>query len=211
MKQQSPKLEKEREIWRSGYNCVVGIDEVGRGPLAGPVVASACFFKEKSGENIEKFLNLGIKDSKKVTPKKREEIFSKLKKSKIVKYGIGIVDEKTIDKINILQASLLAMKIAFLDLSLKSEKDVFVLVDGREIIPNISVSQKAIIGGDAKIFSIAAASIIAKVTRDKIMEEYAEKYPEFGFEKHKGYGTKFHFEMIKKYGSCEIHRKSFLH
>ncbi|MEK7452674.1 MAG: ribonuclease HII [Patescibacteria group bacterium] len=211
MKVQLPKLEEERKIWSFGYDFVIGVDEVGRGPLAGPVVAGACMFKKIKDEKMEYLLSLGINDSKKLTPKKRESIFEELTRSDILSYGIGIVDEKIVDNINILQASLLAMKIAIENLKIKDEKSVFVLIDGRELIPEVNLNQRAIIGGDAKVLAIAAASIIAKVARDRIMDDYDKKYPEYGFKKHKGYGTKFHFEMIKKYGHCDIHRKSFLH
>lgn len=224
-----PKLDYEQKFWSQGYDFVIGVDEAGRGPLAGPVVASAVLLlKQKSKftnpalqgdlENFNELLKLDVKDSKKLSAKKREKIFEELKKSEFIKYGVGIVDEKTIDKINILQASLLAMKKALESLykgptfvnHVNYEGRSFVIVDGREVVPDISMSQKAIIGGDGKVFSIAAASIIAKVTRDKIMEEYDKKYPEYLFAKHKGYGTKLHFEMIKKFGSCPIHRNTFL-
>ena len=212
MKRQLPKLEEEQKIWSLGHDFVVGVDEVGRGPLAGPVVAAACVLVKKSEKDLEELLDLGINDSKKLTAKKREEIFEKLKNMKSVSYSIGVVDEKTIDKINILQASLLAMKKAVDELVSSSDSGkYFVLVDGREIVPDISLSQKAIIGGDARVFSIAAASVIAKVTRDRMMEEYAKKYPVYNFEKHKGYGTKLHFQMIEEHGPCPIHRKTFLH
>ncbi|MBI3671333.1 ribonuclease HII [Candidatus Azambacteria bacterium] len=211
MKYQSPTLDEEQKIWHLGHDLAVGVDEVGRGPLAGPVVAAACVFRRLSESETGWLLELGINDSKKKTEKQREKIFDEIKKSGILKYGIGVVDEKTIDKINILQASLLAMKNAVENLNLKNAERSFLLIDGRDIIPEMNLSQKAIIGGDAKVLSIAAASIIAKVTRDKMMLELDEKYPEYGFKKHKGYGTKFHFEMIKKHGPCEIHRRSFLH
>ncbi len=209
MKQQLPKLDEEKKLWDSGYLNVVGVDEVGRGPLAGPVVACACFLDKPSKKDLKEIFSLGVKDSKKISEKKREEIFKKAEKIGCIKWGIGIVDQKTIDKINILNASLLAMKIAVENLKLEA-KNSFLLVDGREVIPDISISQSAKVGGDQHVFSIALASIVAKVTRDNIMKKYAKKYPEYGFEKHKGYGTKKHFEMIKKYGMCKIHRVSFL-
>jgi ribonuclease HII len=211
MKQQSPTLKEEEKLWSCGYDTVVGIDEVGRGPLAGPVVSGACFLESPSSKDLEKILKLGIKDSKKISEKKREAIFEEVKNFKFVKWGVGIVDEKTIDKINILEASLFAMKIAVENLNIKNIQNTFLLVDGRELVPNLSISQKAIISGDVKVFSIALASIMAKVTRDRMMQKYAKKYPEYSFQKHKGYGTKIHFEAIKKYGPCKIHRRSFLH
>ncbi len=211
MKQQLPKLDEEQKLWDKGCSCVVGVDEVGRGPLAGPVIAVACFLDNPSDGDIKKLMDLGIKDSKRISEKKREKIYEKIKEFNFVKFAVGEVDEATIDKINILQASLLAMRKSFENLSLDNLKDVFVFVDGKDIIPNLSVDQKAVVSGDSKIFSIALASIIAKVTRDRIMLKYAEKYPDYFFEKHKGYGTKLHFQMIKKYGPLKIHRKSFLH
>ncbi len=211
MKQQSPTLEEEKKLWSRGYSIVVGVDEVGRGPLAGPVVSGACFLENSSEEDLKRLLSLGIKDSKKLSEKKREAVYEEVKKLSFVKWGIGVVDEKMIDKINILQASLLAMKIAVENLKIQNTQSVFLLVDGRELVPDLLINQKSIIGGDAKIFSISLASIMAKVTRDRMMQKYAEKYPEYEFQKHKGYGTKLHFEAIKKYGACEIHRKSFLH
>jgi len=209
MKNYLPKLEEEQKIWHLSYDFVVGVDEVGRGPLAGPVVACAVAIKKDFEKELDRFLELGIKDSKKVTPKKREKIFEAIKDDKTFSYAIGIVDEKIIDEINILNASLEAMKEAVLKLNLPEKS--FLLIDGREVIPDISLNQKSIIKGDAKVFSIALASIIAKVTRDRMMDEYAKKYPEYLFEKHKGYGTKLHFEAIKKHGPSKIHRKSFLH
>jgi len=211
MKQQLPTLEEEKKLWSKGQRFVIGVDEVGRGPLAGPVVAAACYFSFENDEARQEILDLGIKDSKFVSPKKREKIFNFLISSNSVKYGIGVIDEVTIDKINILQASLLAMKDAIEDLKMENFEGAYALIDGRDVIPNVQMSQKAIIKGDGKVLSIAAASILAKVTRDKMMEEYAKKYPQYLFEKHKGYGTKLHMEAIKEHGPCEIHRKSFLH
>ena len=211
MKQQLPTLEEEEILWSRGHNIVIGIDEVGRGPLAGPVVAAACYFRFESEKARKEIEELGIKDSKFVLPKKRKKIFDLLKDNGSVKYGIGIVDEKMIDKINVLQASLLAMKIALENLKLQTFEGACALIDGRDVIPNVSIDQKAIIKGDGKVLSIAAASILAKVTRDEVMEKYAVKYPEYSFEKHKGYGTKLHLEAIKEHGACEIHRKTFLH
>lgn len=206
----------EQKHIKSGRSFVIGIDEAGRGPLAGPVVAAALFlspdFNFHTAENQKEFLK--IKDSKKITPKGREKLFDFLTASKDIKYGIGIVTEKTIDEKNILQATLIAMKKAVDDLLKKDSKiniqNSVVLIDGRDIVDDLDFDQKAIIGGDDKVWSIAAASIIAKVTRDKIMEKYHEKYPQYCFDKHKGYGTKLHFEMIEKYGPCEIHRKTFI-
>ncbi|MCD4693805.1 ribonuclease HII, partial [bacterium] len=167
-----------------------------------PVVA-ACV-SCNSNFQIIKELKI-VQDSKKLTPKKRE-FLTEFIKDNFNEIGIGICDHETIDRINILQASFLAMKKAISSLK---QKPNFILVDGNFIIPNSSYEQKAIKGGDGKIFSIAAASIIAKVARDKIMEEMHKKYPKYGFDRHKGYGTKYHLEQIKKHGICDIHRKSF--
>jgi len=165
-------------------------------------------------DDLDHFLNLGVADSKKLAPKKREKIFEMLTTHLDVVHAIGVVHEKAIDKLNILQASLLAMRKATSQAIKKCRQqgfgDCIIYIDGREVIPLLIANQKAVINGDQKIYSIAAASIIAKVTRDKMMLEYAEKYPQYFFEKHKGYGTKLHFEMIRKHGSCPIHRRSFL-
>ena len=181
-----------------GLGFVSGVDEAGRGPLAGPVVAAAVILSEET--IIEE-----VNDSKKLTPKKREILFEIIK-SKALSYGIGIVDNTTIDKINILQATFLAMKNALEQLKIKPD---IVLVDGNHKIPNLEIKQEALVSGDARSQSIACASILAKVTRDKIMDEYAKQYPQYLFEKHKGYGTKAHIEAIKKFGACPIHRKTF--
>ena len=181
-----------------GLRFVSGVDEAGRGPLAGPVVAAAVILSEET--IIEE-----VNDSKKLTPKKREILFDKIK-SQALSYGIGIVDSTTIDKINILQATFLAMKQALNELKITPE---LVLVDGNHTIPGLEIKQEAIVSGDAKSQSIACASILAKVTRDKIMDEYAKQYPQYLFEKHKGYGTKAHIEAINKFGACSIHRKTF--
>ena len=199
-------LNKENLLLQNDYQIVGGVDEAGRGPLAGPVVASIVsldlefYNKVKSVPEFEL-----IRDSKKLTKKKRVQLFDIITKE-FCEIGIGICDNQTIDRINILQATFLAMKKAIGQLK---KKPSFVLIDGKFPIPNISIKQEAIIHGDDLVFSIAAASIIAKVTRDRIMEEYHQKYPIYGFDKHKGYGTKMHIAAIKKYGICPIHRKTF--
>ncbi|MFH1822145.1 MAG: ribonuclease HII [Patescibacteria group bacterium] len=196
-------LNEEQNLFQAGYKLIGAIDEAGRGPLAGPVVAACvlisdgCMMKNKELKNI--------KDSKKLTAKKREELYDVILEE-FNEVGIGICDQQTIDKINILQASFLAMKKAIS--SLKERPD-FIILDGGFPIPNFSLKQKNIIKGDAKVFSIAAASIIAKVTRDRIMNEMHEKYPQYGFKEHKGYGTRQHFECLRMYGPCPIHRLSF--
>lgn len=177
---------------------VCGIDEAGRGPLAGPVCAAAVVMPY--GTIID-----GVNDSKKLTEKKRELLFDTIKE-KSLSYGIAFSDEKEIDEVNILNATFLAMKRAVK--SLKIQPDL-ILVDGNRL-PDFDIPAKAIIKGDSLSHSIACASILAKVTRDRLMKELSKKYPEYGFEKHKGYGTKAHYEAIKSNGVCEIHRKTFL-
>lgn len=206
----------EKQLFSEGYDFVIGIDEAGRGPLAGPVVACATTVRnDKFPMANDKKWEL-IRDSKTLSEKQREKIFDFICENFYV--GVGICDHKTIDRMNILEASFLAMKKAIVELKSKiirhggqndfNEKSI-ILVDGNKIIPNLSMEQKAVIGGDKLIKSISAASIIAKVTRDRIIREADKIYPEYGFAMHKGYGTKKHFEALKKYGPCEIHRKSF--
>ena len=213
-------LSIEQKYIRHGYNFVIGIDEAGRGPLAGPVVAAAITIvnsKKGNGEGSFRFEKelLKVKDSKKITPKGREKLFEILTNNENIKYGIGIISEKTIDEKNILQATLMAMEQAVKNLYAKEPKinlqNSVILIDGKNILEKLDFDQHSIINGDNKVWSIAAASIIAKVTRDRMMQKYHKKYPQYCFDKHKGYGTKLHFEMIGKHGQCEIHRKSFLH
>ena len=187
----------ETKLWQSGFGNVAGIDEAGRGPLAGPVVAAAVIFPSQ-------YFNDSVNDSKKLTAKKRNELYNVLVNEAIA-WGIGIVDNFIIDTINILNATMQAMQKA---ISLLRVKPDFILVDGNKFY-KCNIPYKPIVKGDAKSFTIAAASIIAKVTRDKIMECYSQKYPLYNFHKHKGYGTREHIELIKKYGRTEIHRDSF--
>lgn len=190
-------LEIEQGLWQRGVEVIAGVDEAGRGPLAGPVVAAAVIFPQ--GTFIE-----GVDDSKKVSEKKREALFHTIyEKAKSV--GVGIVSHEVIDRINIYQASILAMRKAVEKLSLAPQ---IVLADGNSF-KHESLRYENIIDGDAKCFSIAAASIIAKVTRDNLMREYHEQFPLYGFAQHKGYGTKQHIEAIRQHGLCEIHRRSF--
>ncbi|HLM83889.1 MAG TPA: ribonuclease HII [Candidatus Bathyarchaeia archaeon] len=204
-----PHFERERYHWDLGQKFVVGVDEAGRGPLAGPVAAGAVIvFPEK----LEKVIKLPdfklIRDSKTLSAGQREKAYEFIVQN--FEWGVGLSDEKTIDRVNILQASYLAMKKALSDLKSKTKhQQETILVDGRHPIPNISTRQESIIGGDKHIFSISAASIIAKVTRDRLMLEFHKKFPQYGFLHHKGYGTRLHFRMIEEYGPCEIHRKSF--
>jgi ribonuclease HII len=203
-----PNLSEEKKLWQKGFKYVAGLDEAGRGPLAGPVVAGAVSIK------YDKIISLrGINDSKKLSEKKRNYFYKILTNHKDVEWGIGIVSEKIIDKINILNATKLAMAKAMANLVAKSQNIDHLLIDGNFIL-NLpkgeeNIIQKSIIKGDQKVISISAASIIAKVTRDKIMDRYDKKYPQYGFKKHKGYPTKFHKQKIKELGLCKIHRKSF--
>ena len=188
------------EIKENSLN-IIGIDEAGRGPLAGPVVAAAVVLKEYN-EELD-----SINDSKKLTEKKREKLFDVIQK--YFEIGVGIVNADEIDEINILNATFLAMRKAIKDLNV-DDKNYLILVDGNMLIRNYNGNQKSVVKGDAKSLSIAAASIIAKVTRDRIMIEIGKKYPEYKFEKHKGYGTKAHREAIFENGVLPIHRKTFL-
>lgn len=204
-------FELEKKI-NQQFDYIVGLDEVGRGPLAGPVVAGAAILKDFNSIDLEdKNWDL-VRDSKKLSEKQREKVFDFIMENFFV--GIGICNHETIDRMNILQASFLAMKKAFTDLKkqikdLEQSERVILLLDGNQYIPNLTIDQKCIPQGDKKVKSISAASIIAKVTRDNMMVEFAEKYPSYFFEKHKGYGTKAHMELLQKFGPCEIHRKSF--
>lgn len=196
-----PNFTEEKKLWHQGYKMIAGIDEAGRGPLAGPVVAAAvCITSENIFKN--KILK-NINDSKKLSEKQRQEVYYFLINNKDIKWGVGVVSEKIIDKINILQATKLAMQKA-----VKKISPDFILIDGNFKI-NCRAPQKSIIKGDVKVLSISAASIIAKVTRDRLMQKYHKKYPEYGFDKHKGYGTRVHFAIIKKIGPCKIHRRTF--
>lgn len=191
-------MDKEMEIRAKGFTVVCGIDEAGRGPLAGPVVAAAVILPE--GIQLP-----GVNDSKKITEKKREILFDFVKEHALA-YGIGEASETEIDEINILQATFLAMRRAVEALQLPAD---YALVDGNRI-QGLPIPAETVIGGDGKVLSIAAASILAKVTRDRYMRDMAAQYPEYGFEKHKGYGTKAHYAAIEQYGICPLHRKTFL-
>ena len=187
----------EKEAYKRGYTLIAGMDEAGRGPLAGPVVAAAVILP---GDVFIK----GINDSKKLDEKKRAILFDIIRE-KAVDVGVGIVNEKEVDEINILNATKKAMKIAVE--SLVNKPDIL-LIDAFEL-DEVKIEQKPIIKGDSLSVSIAAASIIAKVTRDRILEELDAKYPQYGFKKHKGYGTKEHIDSIREHGICPIHRVSF--
>ena len=191
----------EGQYTQKGFKNIVGIDEVGRGPLAGPVCAAAVILPR----NLNPELSAGINDSKKISVTKRLKINEKLLSS--VHYGIASVNEEAVDTLNILEATRLAMKQAVQNLSKVAEPD-FLLVDGN-ISLDLPVRQRSIIDGDAKCLSIAAASIIAKVYRDKLMEDYHRIYPKYNFIKNKGYGTKEHCEAIKQFGISKVHRRTF--
>lgn len=194
------RLEKMREYERqyASYKAICGIDEAGRGPLAGPVVAGAVIL-------VPDCEILYLNDSKKLSQKRREELFTEIQE-KAAAWSVGIVDAGEIDRINILQATYEAMRKAVA--GLKKAPDL--LLNDAVVIPGVEAEQVKIIKGDAKSVSIAAASILAKVTRDRMMEQYDVLYPEYGFAKHKGYGTKAHMAAIQEHGLCPIHRKTFL-
>ena len=197
----------EYENAHADVRFIAGIDEAGRGPLAGPVVAACCILPKDA-------VILYLNDSKKVTALRREALLPEIKE-KAIAYGIGIVDEKRIDEINILQADYEAMRIAVQKTSAMLQAKGLadapgLLLNDAVTIPGVDIPQESIIKGDAKSVSIAAASILAKVTRDQLMEAYDAQYPEYGFARNKGYGTKEHIEALKRLGPCPIHRHSFI-
>lgn len=189
----------EEELYNSGANLICGIDEAGRGPLAGPVVVATVIMPRNS--MIE-----GVNDSKKVSEKKREKLYD-LITDEAIAYGVGIIDQKEIDRINILNATKEGLTMAVKELNPKPD---LIIVDALSKIDTEGIPYKSIIKGDAKCYSIACASIIAKVTRDRIMRQWDEVYPQYGFIKHKGYGTAAHISAIKEYGLCPLHRLSFV-
>ena len=191
--------EEETKLYKTGFEYICGIDEAGRGPLAGPVVVASVILPQNS--MIE-----GVNDSKKVSEKKREKIYEEIIKGAI-SYGIAIIDEKEIDEINILRATKKGVTECIRKLEIKPN---IILIDALEGIDTLQIPYKSIIKGDAKHYSIAAASILAKVTRDRIMRQYDLLYPEYGFIQNKGYGTAKHIQAIKEKGICEIHRRSFV-
>lgn len=196
-------LKTEKMYFDRGYKLIGGVDEAGRGPLAGPVVA-ACVVIGPDFRLDHDDLEL-VNDSKVLSAKKREKLFS-LIRSKVLAVEIGVVDNLMIDKINILQASFLAMRQAIRRLPVVPD---YILLDGKFRIPRLTTPQTAIIGGDAKVWTVAAASIIAKVSRDWLMQEMDKKFPVYGFAKHKGYGTKQHLASLLANGPCPLHRRSF--
>ena len=212
----TPSFKEEKKLWKKGFKRIVGLDEVGRGPLAGPVVACAVII------NGQKPKIKNIKDSKQLSARQRERIFQKLIHHPDVEWGIGAASEKVIDKINILEATKLAMVRAVNNLDSKLTdvghpkicRDVrhpkidFLILDGNFSIKS-DIPQKSIIKADEKVFSCSCASIIAKVTRDRLMQKYDRKYSCYDFASNKGYPTRYHRAMIKKYGPSRIHRKTF--
>lgn len=194
-----PDYEFEKAAVNSGFSCICGVDEAGRGPLAGPVCAAAVILPE--GAVIER-----LDDSKKLTEKKREKLYDIIKETAVA-YSVAYGTLEEIETVNILEATYLAMNRAIEGLSVKPD---FALIDGNRVPRGIKIPCETIVKGDSKSMSVAAASVLAKVTRDRLMLEYDKKYPEYNFKKHKGYGTKEHTELIKQYGPCEIHRLSFL-
>lgn len=226
---QEPTFEREYACRdRGGNSVIVGVDEAGRGPLAGPVVAAAAAYRDQADfavpEELGKLMRF-VRDSKTLPEKKRDEVYGFVREHFLV--GVGVVHSGTIDRMNILEATFLAMKEAASDLLKQIRQDTsktqevidkiqestqescYFLIDGNQKIPNFSYPQEAIVDGDALVRSIAAASIVAKVTRDRMMLEYDQAYPVYGFARHKGYGTKEHMDALRKHGACPIHRMSF--
>lgn len=190
-------LTEEKNLWQNGFLYVAGLDEVGRGPLAGPVMAAACILPAR-------FDLPGLNDSKQLSESKREKLFEQIK-NQAISYAVGSAEPAEIDALNILQATKLAMKRALEDLKIRPH---FLLIDAIEL-PQIKIPQKGIIRGDSLSASIAAASILAKVTRDRWMTELHDIYPQYGFNRNKGYGTKEHMKALQAYGPCPLHRQSF--
>ena len=194
----------ERQLASEGYTLIAGIDEAGRGPLAGPV-AAACVILKSEGPFVK-----GADDSKKLSEKRREALFEEIKEKSFA-YGISLVDNHRIDEINILQATYEAMRKALADaIKMANGKAPGMILVDHVHIPEVEIPQMSITHGDSQSVSIASASILAKVSRDRLMKEYDEKYPGYGFAKHKGYGTKAHYAAIAEYGPSEIHRMTFL-
>ncbi len=194
-----PDFEIENSIKQKGYKLICGVDEAGRGPLAGPVCAAAVILPENA--EID-----GLNDSKKLSEKKREMLFDIICE-KAISYSIAFGSLEEIEELNILEATFIAMNRSIENLRVKAD---FALIDGNRVPKGIKIPCETVVKGDAKSQSIAAASILAKVTRDRLLLEYDKQYPEYNFKKHKGYGTKEHTDLILKHGVCPIHRKSFL-
>src|SRR3989344_4249027 len=209
-----PTLKEEKKLWKQGYKVVVGLDEAGRGALAGPVVAAAVATANLKSKNEKlKTILKNIKDSKQLTPKQREEFYKLITVNPCIIWGIGRVSEKIIDRINIKNAAELAMERAVKNLKMKNGKLKigYLIVDGNQLANRKlkTMNHKLIVRADEKVFSCAAASILAKVTRDNLMRSVHQKYPLYGFDNHKGYATAKHLKALRKYKSCAIHRQSF--
>lgn len=217
-----PGWEREKKLIQEG-NSAVGLDEAGRGPLAGPVVAAACWIEpeffsflenNQGGENLKQKIRL-VRDSKTLSPRQREAAFVWLNRENKIHFGWGQCSAQEIDRLNILGATLLAMRWATEELleKVKNNSDwkgqPCLLVDGNRKVKSLKLPQEAIVGGDREVFSIAAASIFAKFFRDKLMEKFDRQYPKYGFARHRGYGTQKHYENLKKFGPCPLHRRSF--
>jgi len=203
------RLTYERKLWKKGYRQVAALDEVGRGPFAGPVVAAALVVYPQYQRKIATVFR-GLADSKKLSRQKREYFFQIALNHPGIEWGIGKSSEKEVDKLNILESTKKAMQKAIFSLKRKLGKKIidYLVLDGNFLIRS-SIAQESMIRADEKIFSCALASIIAKVTRDNMMAKYHVEYPLYGFDRNKGYGTKFHQLMIKKHGFCPLHRRSF--
>lgn len=207
-----PDLREEEKLWQKGEKIVVGLDEAGRGCLAGQVVAAAVMINSKFKSQISKLKMKNLKDSKKLSSKQREKFYKIINRCPYIEWATASVGPKVIDRINIKNAAELAMEKALRNLERKIKKQAdFLIIDGNQLKNQRlkSYNFKLQVKADEKILSCKIASIIAKVKRDKIMEKYSKKYPKYGFEKHRGYPTKFHKEMLKKYGLTIIHRRSF--
>lgn len=199
-----PDFSKEKGLILQGFRAVVGVDEAGRGPWAGPVVAGAVVLG-CNDEVAAQLIESGVRDSKKISEKKREKLYGVIVSS-VAAWGVGIVSEKVIDEINILNATKLAMRKAIASLSVAPD---FLILDGNMLLEDFPARQLAVPRADQTVLSVSAASILAKVTRDRIMNNLDAEYPEYGFFKHKGYGTPFHIQALKEFGPSDIHRKSF--
>jgi ribonuclease HII len=199
-----PDFSREADLQKKGYLNIAGVDEAGRGPWAGPVVAGAVIF-ENNEKLIAELIAAGIRDSKKISEKKREKLYDFIIQNSRA-WGVGIVSEKIIDEINILNATKLAMKLALEKMSVRPD---LLLIDGNGTLQDFPARQLAVPRADQTILSVSAASILAKVTRDRMLIQFEEKYPGYGFSKHKGYGTQMHMDALINLGPCEIHRRSF--
>lgn len=196
---------QEKSVFKKGYQIIAGVDEVGRGSLAGPVAAAVVALKRVCISRMRLKVHT-LKDSKQLSAKQREEIFEMVKNEPKIGWRISFVWPRVIDRINIWQATLLAWRRCLKKLNPRPD---FLFLDGQMEMPRLKIAQQAIIKGDQKIFILSLASIIAKVSRDRLMKRLEKRYPEYGFAQHKGYGTKLHFGRLKKFGPCQIHRRSF--